>query len=202
MTPLFDPAAYFDRPNALSLSNATDALAAVAGFWLAAVAFLLAFTRQLVVHGDLEGSLAAAAPVVALLVAVVVLLLWAVDTAILFVMGRLVGGDGAFSATGVVAAWGFAPQILGVLAMLATTPFVDVEGTVPADDPAALADAISVEPPTVLALVAGLLPIATTVWAVYIWVHGLSRAHGLATGRAAIGAVAAAIVTMALWAAI
>jgi hypothetical protein len=117
---------------------------------------------------------------------VVGLLVWPIAGAVLFIAGRLAGGDGGFGDTVAMAAWGLLPELLAVAVALVDV-YVALRGTTFTGSPESIvADLEAATDGATWRATLGSLFVAG--WQAYVWTYGLKHVHGLPVGPAAVAA--------------
>ncbi|WP_331236207.1 Yip1 family protein [Natronorarus salvus] len=119
------------------------------------------------------------------------LLVWPVAGAVLFLVGRLAGGDGDFGDTVAMAAWGMLPELFAVAVALVDV-YVALRGTTFTGSPESIvADLEATTDGATWRATLGSLFVAA--WQAYVWTYGLKHVHGIPIARAGLAAGAVAL---------
>lgn len=199
-TPLLDPAGYFARRDSFSLARAAGL---VALYWLAVAVFVTAAMELLLANvvnppPELRAAFDRVLPEVVFALVFAVLVAWLAITVGLYVLARLVGGDGTFASTLATAAWGMAPEFVAMPVKFVPL-YLAIDGArLSAESPRILSEQTqalfgSAEGPLGVALA-----LLTTAWSAYVWTHGLARGHDVDLGTAAVPAGVVAFVGLLL----
>ncbi len=114
------------------------------------------------------------------------LLAWPIAGGVLFLAGRLAGGDGGFGDTVAMAAWGLVPELVGVVIALADVS-LSLHGTTFTGSPEAIvADLEAATDGVTWRATLGSLLVAG--WQTYVWAYGLKHVHGIPIARAGVAA--------------
>ncbi|ELZ91894.1 hypothetical protein C440_16319 [Haloferax mucosum ATCC BAA-1512] len=118
-------------------------------------------------------------------------LVWLFEGFFLYLGGLVVGGEGRFTDTLVVAGWGMVSKLFRLLVVVALMSYQLSQLSLP-DSPAGARDAI-------LGVISGVSPVAAVAvfvaiaWGTYIRTYGLARAHDVDVSSAAVATVGLAL---------
>ena len=115
---------------------------------------------------------------------------WLLYGVVFHAISAVFDSEGAFSRTMAFTGWGRVPAVFGSLVTLLVNYYqyeirgVDVPTDVSAEN--AFQAVQQIQPPTSIVLLNGLLSIAFTLWAAYIWVYAMKHARSLTRRQALI----------------
>lgn len=192
---LVAPETYFERSRNCSVLRAGLVVGAVAVLTMGlTVAVLLAVVTRLESQSPaIWSAFWRVVPVMAVAIVFGTVFAWALYAVGLFVLAKLVGGDGSFGGTVAVAGLGMAPMLVQV-PLAGAVLLVQFGSLEPAADPQVLAQQVEALTGGGGSLVTDLLQVGATVWGAFIWAHGLGAAHDLDLEMAAVPAAVVALV--------
>lgn len=196
---LVDPATYFERPRNCSVLRAGLVVGAVAVLTavLTVVALLVLVTRLESQSPAIWSAFWQVVPVMAVAIVFGTLFAWGLYGVGLFVLAKLVGGDGSFGATVAVGGLGMAPMLVQI-PLAGVVLLVQFGSLEPTADPQVLAQQVQALTGGGSSLVTTLLQVGATVWGAFIWTYGLRATHDLDVETAAVPAALLALVDVVM----